>query len=181
MKHPLFVLGAVVAFCFGPAAGQAQEREYKDSFKYYGPNGLWKTWSESQQWGRDTWIFWTGGNQKFLRLGTQVGGRFPISIEYYRMLDSRNRHQRFRLFGLINEPNCEAPKDPDTYGLWLDTWKGDPLQEVEPGDKAQFKGKYPYYPDPAAYGDAYGEPTGIVGLRKFKNSKFDESKWDRDR
>jgi hypothetical protein len=150
------------------AAPAADERAgYKDSFKYYGPNNLWKTWTDDQKFGRDTWIFWTGGNQKFLRLATELGGRkaVPISIEYFRLLDSRNRGDRFKKLGMINEPNCEKVTEPDEYGLYLDRWKGDPLDY------------YPtkYYPRGA---EVYGEPAGVVGMRKFKNPRFDKANWD---
>src|SRR5262249_20975137 len=88
-----------------PKAGAYKDERsgWPDSFKYYGPNGLWKTWNESQRLGRDTWIYWTGGNQKFLRLGTLLGGQqqVPISIEYFRLLDSRHRGDRFKKLGLI--------------------------------------------------------------------------------
>jgi hypothetical protein len=134
---------------------------YKDSFKYYGPQGLWESWTPNQKEGRNTWIFWTGGNQKFLRLGTKLGGSFqlPVSIEFFRMLDTRNRNKRFQMFGLINEPNCEEAKEPEKEtGLWLDKWNGDP------------EGVYPKGPYPDT--KVYGEPTGIVGLRKFKNPEF---------
>jgi hypothetical protein len=166
----------------GDRAEKAPQRP--DSYWYYGPNGLWKTWTPAQREGRDTWILWTGGNQKFLRLATQLGGSkpVPVSLEFFRMLDSRNRGKRFQLFGLVNEPNCVAATEPDEYGLYLDRWKGDPY-ERKPGDEEKYadapykKGKYPYYPDPEAYPE-YGEPTGVVGLRKFKNPKFDKAKWD---
>ncbi len=98
------------------------------------------------------------------------------------MLDSRNRGKRFQLFGLVNEPNCVASAEPDEYGLYLDKWNGDPYVRKQ-GDEDKYaeapfaKGKYPYYPDPAAYPE-YGEPTGIVGLRKFRNPNFDKGKWD---
>jgi hypothetical protein len=167
---------------YPPKAGADKDGRsgWPDSFKYYGPNGLWKTWNESQKLGRDTWIFWTGGNQKFLRLGTLLGGQqqVPISIEYFRVLDSRHRGDRFKTLGLINEPNCVPATKPDEYGLWLDEWKGDP-EDYYPTKY------YPYYekanglPSYAQTGaELYGEPTGVVGLRKFKNPKFDKSKWD---
>lgn len=161
-----------------PPGDKPGPADAKDSFRYYGPNGLWKTWTEGQRNGRDTWIFWTGGNQKFLRLTTLLGGRspLPISVEFYRMLDSRERDQRFARFGMINEPNCTGNyQEPETL-LWLDKWEGDGHKRG--GDKvadAHFaKGDYPYYPDPKAYAVEYGEPTGVVGLRKFRNPKF----WD---
>lgn len=161
----------------GESAAAADERSaWPDSFKYYGPNGLWKTWSPSQRYGRDTWIFWTGGNQKFLRLASQLAGQLPasISIEFFRMLDSRNRYERFRKFGLVNEPNCERSMEPDEFGLYLDKWNGDPLHYY-PGDPQYYTDHHDYY---AADPKVYGEPTGIVGLRKFPNPKFDKSKWN---
>jgi hypothetical protein len=149
---------------------------WPDSFKYYGPGGLWKSWSPSQRFGRDTWIFWTGGNQKFLRLASQLAGQLPtpISIEFFRMLDSRNRYERFRKFGLINEPNCDQSSDPDEFGLYLDKWAGDPLHYY-PSDPKYYADHPDYY---AADPKVYGEPTGIVGLRKFPNPRFDRSKWN---
>jgi hypothetical protein len=155
--------------------------EKYDSFRYYGPNGLYRTWTANQWDGRNTWIFWTGGNQKFIREAAVLADQLPepISIEFLRLLDSRNRKDRFKLYSLINEPNCEATQDadPDT-GLRLDVWKGDPYQDKDGKyakySDAQFHGAYPYYPDPKQYPE-YGEPTGVVGLRKFRNPKF---QWD---
>jgi hypothetical protein len=95
-----------------------------------------------------------------------------------RLLDSRQRDRRFLLYGLVNEPNCEPAKAPDPEtGLWLDTWKGDGYKrgdDYKYGDAQYPKGDYPYYPDPKVeeYARAYGEPTGVVGLRKFRNPRF---------
>ncbi len=110
--------------------------------------------------GRDTWFFWTGGDEKFLRYGTKVSGQVAGSkwaVEYFHLIDSRLRDQRFTTFGVINEPNCRQATKPDKYGLWLDEWDGDPN-----------------YPDTKVY----GEPTGIIGLRKFKNPAFDPTAWN---
>ena len=106
-------------------------------------------------------MFWTGGNENFFRLGTMLGGRAGVSVEYYRLLES-DRGNRFKTLGLINEPNCRKAEKADQYGLMIDVW------DKDPGD---------YYPDVKVY----GEPTGIVGLRKFPNPKFDAAKWNRDR
>jgi hypothetical protein len=157
-----------------------------DSYWYYGPNDLWKKWTPAQKRGRDTWILWTGGNQKFLRWATEYAGslKVPVSIEMYRALDSRNRAKRFQQLGLINEPNCVAATKPDQYGLWFDEWLGDPIVRKAGGNafkNADYsEGRYPYYPDPEVkeYADEYGAPTGVVGLRKFKNPLFDPNKWD---
>jgi mono/diheme cytochrome c family protein len=141
-----------------PASGDAGRAVFvEDRYEYY---GLGDRYTPEQKQGRDTWIMWTGGNQKFFRLGSVVGGKIGVPIEYYRLLDSRGRPTRFRRLGLINEPNFRMAAGPDKdTGLWLDQWAGDPT-----------------YPDTKVY----GEPTGIVGLRKFPNPKFDPGNWDLD-
>ncbi|HEV3080373.1 MAG TPA: hypothetical protein VGY66_11360 [Gemmataceae bacterium] len=173
------------------ANAHADERGQKpDSFLYYGPNGLWKYWHDpanmqasSQRLGRDTWIHWTWGNQKFLRKVAVLAGQLPVPIssDFFRALDSRNHGTRFRDLGFINEPNCEQNNQPDEYGFYLDTWKGDPLNYY-PGDP-QYQVKYPLtYPSTqqAIDGRHYGRPSGVLGLRLFSNPKFDDaakSKW----
>ncbi len=180
-----------------PASATPDERGAKpDSYLYYGPNSLWKHWhdppSESDKdkstppvarLGRDTWIHWTWGNQKFLRKVAVLAGNLPIpiSIDFFRALDSRNRETRFRDLGLINEPNCERNGVPDEYGFYLDKWRGDPLGYY-PGDP-KYKEKYPlYYPGTKELVDErhYGRPSGVIGLRLFDNPKFDvvaKKKW----
>ena len=56
--------------------------DHPDSYAYYGL-GAGK-YTTSQRRGRDTWIFWTAGNEKFFRLGTELAGRIGVSIEYLR-------------------------------------------------------------------------------------------------
>jgi hypothetical protein len=189
-----FLLGSALLALFtrgdGPAATQtaatkpADPENPVDSFKFYGPNGLWKTWTPEQRLGRDTWIFWTWGNQKFLRKVAVLAGNLsvPISLDFFRLLDSRNRGTRFRDFGLVNEPNCEGNNQPDRYGLYLDTWKGDPLKyypipySSDPKDKPSYSLTYPGTTEPVDQRH-YGRPTGVVGLRLFDNPRFDAKKW----
>jgi mono/diheme cytochrome c family protein len=144
------------------SASQAPPVDKTNSYAYYGKGVYGESpYSPEQQEGRNTWIMWTAGNQKFFRLGTKLGGeKAGVSIEYFRLLDSRDRATRFARLGLINEPNCYQASKPDEYGLWLDEWAGDP--------------------DPKAYPDTnvYGKPTGVIGLRKYPNPSFDRSKWD---
>ncbi len=145
--------------------GEPDRSKLPDSFKYYGPNGLWSKWSDDQKIGRDTWIMSTFGNQKFYRLLAEFGGSLGMSIDFFRMLDSRRRGERFKLLGLINEPNFEGNKK-NKYGFWMDEWKGDPIEGAYPKDDKW-----------------YGEPTGIIGLRKFINPKFtkeNEEAWLND-
>jgi hypothetical protein len=182
----------------------------KDSFKYYGPNNLYQYWHDdnnkdgpAQRLGRDTWIHWTWGNQKVLRHASVLAGNLPapVSIDFFRLLDSRNRGTRFRDLGLINEPNCgrSNPKDPTEpdydptilgkYGLYIDKWNGDPLgyypadYDLDSGSpKDQYAAKdrpdYPPGQGPKDYLRHYGRPTGIVGLRLFRNNCFNKDKWD---
>jgi mono/diheme cytochrome c family protein len=143
----------------GPSAGQPAQPatgKDKDKYAYY---GLGDRYTPLQQTGRDTWIMWTGGNEKFFRLGSVKAGQFGIPVEYFRLLDSRDRPTRFQRLGLVNEPNFRQAAKPDEFGLWLDEWLGDDT-----------------YPDTKVY----GQPTGIVGLRKFPNPSFDRSKWNVD-
>jgi hypothetical protein len=163
---------------------EVDERAGKpDSYYYYGPHGLWKHWqapnnadAPAQRLGRDTWIHWTWGNQKFLRRVGVLAGSLPVpvSVDFFRLLDSRKRGTRFRDFGVINEPNCEQNDQPDEYGFYLDRWKGDPLGYY-PGE-ARYKPTYPGSPE-AVDLRHYGRPTGIVGLRLFPNRKFEKAKW----
>jgi mono/diheme cytochrome c family protein len=135
-----------------PAPGDSKP----DKYEYY---GLKSKYTDEQKLGRDTWIMWTGGNQDFFRLGSVKAGQLGIPVEYFRLLDSRGRSTRFQRLGLVNEPNFRQATKPDEFGLWLDEWLGDDT-----------------YPDTKVY----GQPTGIVGLRKFPNPNFDKSKWNVD-
>ncbi len=138
-----------------PASRPAEYDRSKlpDSFKYYGPKGLWYQWTEGQKLGRNTWFFYTGGNQKFYRILSRFGGAGGVSIDFFRLFAS-TPEVRFREIGLVNEPNFQG-KEVDEYGFIVDHWKGDPLP-----------GAYPTDPQ------LYGMPTGVIGLRKFPNPAF---------
>ncbi len=140
----------------GPTGGasSAAADGPKDKYAYYGKGD---GYTAEQKNGRDTWIMWTGGNEKFFRQGSVIGGNLDISVEYFRLLDSRGRSTRFQRLGLVNEPNFRQATQPDEYGLWLDEWLGDDT-----------------YPDTKVY----GEPSGVMGLRKYPNPKFDRAKWN---
>ena len=121
--------------------------------------------TEQQEHGRDTWYFWTGGDLD--KDGKTVAGDQALwrslAIETHGMLDllqavdSRYRGERFKRFGVISDPDCTKATHPDKYGLWLDDCSS---------------------PDVPHIADVPGEPTGVMGLRKFLNPNFDESKWD---
>ncbi len=55
-----------------PGGPDADRSKYKDSYKYYGPNGLWYKWSEGQKLGRDTWLLLHRGQLQVLPPTGQV-------------------------------------------------------------------------------------------------------------
>lgn len=118
-----------------------------------------------QERGRDTWYFWTGGDldkDGKTVVGDQALWRFLAvnshgTFDLLQSIDSRYRGQRFKLFGVISDPDCKKATHPDKYGLWLDDCTN---------------------PDVPHIPDIPGEPTGVIGLRKFLNPNFDEAKWD---
>lgn len=121
--------------------------------------------TELEEHGRDTWYFWTGGgldatgqnavgDQALWRiLAVESHGTFDL----LQAIDSRYRGERFKRFGVISDPDCRKATHADAYGLWLDDCSG------------------PDIPKPP---DVPGEPTGVIGLRKFPNPKFKASEWD---
>ena len=148
-----------------PPDAERDRSRLPDSFRYYGPNGLWWKWTADQRVGRDTWFFYTGGNQKFYRILSRFGGQAGVSIDFSRLLAAKPE-DRFRKVGLINEPNFDG-KVEDEYGFVVDRWKGDPVAGAYPEDPA-----------------LYGSPTGIVGMRKFPNPAFTPAmaaEWKKDK
>ena len=137
--------------------------------------------------GRNTWIVWSGGNDRFwddlskLSFGT---------LDFLKTLSSHpslkfSRDNRWYYLGLVNEPCFEKATgpDPNRFGLWLDKRISSPDC---PPDPFENETKYPGVKIGARgttvpVGSFYGYATGIVGLRLFPNPAFDEEaakKWD---
>jgi len=148
--------------------------------------------------GRLIWFKATAGNDRFHTYTFQQ--RIGVLIDWFRVLRSDQRDDRFAAWGIINDPACCRPGDPDcpakkmeeTFGLdWC------------PGDDVLLKyvGK-PGYVDPACglkdaaldltdphtkQGTAdqrqtscdlkFGTSTGALGFRKFPNPRFDARRW----
>jgi hypothetical protein len=149
-----------------------------------------------QAMGRDTWVIWTGGNDRFWDALAKdyTFGSFDLLkvLSSYRTLKF-SRDNRWQWLGLVNEPCFEkatAP-DPDRFGLWLDKRKADcpadPFADEKkyPGVKIGSRGKELTLKDGTKVtmpvGSFYGEPTGVVGFRLFPNPDFDEEaarNWD---
>jgi hypothetical protein len=135
--------------------------------------------------GRNAWLVWTGGNDRFWdAIGSFGGG----ALDFLKTLSSHprlkySRDNRWSYLGLVNEPcfvKATGP-DPARFGLWLDT--RDPRCPPDPFENAA---KYPGVGLGARgrnlpIGSYYGYATGVVGLRLFPNPAFDEAaarKWD---
>src|SRR5690348_11938180 len=136
--------------------------------------------------GRDSWIVWTGGNDRFWDAITvnAVG-----SFDLLKVLSSHpslkfSRDTRWNYLGLVNEPCFEKATQPDpVYGLWLDRRVEGPNCPPDPfADAAKYPGvKVGARGDTVPVGSYYGAPSGIVGLRLFPNPAFDaaaKAKWD---
>lgn len=177
-----------------PTAAASGDATHEQDVPYYeacAREGL----SPSQCAGRLIWFKATAGNDRFHTYVFQQ--RVGVMIDWFRVLRSDQRDDRFRAWGAINDPSCCTPGTPgcpaksldDTYGLdWC------------PGDEELLKyvGKSGYR-DPAcdfrdaplAEGDPhgpsdqrqspcdlkFGTSTGALGIRKFPNPRFDPDRW----
>ena len=141
--------------------------------------------------GRNNWNVWTAGNDRLWDiLAGKSAGTFDLlkTISSYpypaeTKLPGFGRHNRWKWFGLVNEPCFEEAKgpDPDRYGLWLDKRRADcPPDPFE--NETKYPGvKYKARGTTGPAGSYYGWGTGIFGLRLFPNPDFDEAAkkaWD---
>ena len=161
--------------------------------------------------GRNNWIIWTGGNDKFwdhLNINS-VGSLDLLKVVSNHPSLMKNpgysRDNRWYWFGVVNEPcfkkNVDAQGRPvglrDRFGLYLDvrdpSCPPDPFENEAkyPGVRIGARGKplpdtvknkYGYETLPV--GSYYGYASGVVGLRLFPNPDFDEAaakRWDPER
>jgi len=157
------------------------------------------TLTPEQAMGRDTWVMWTGGNDRFwdaLARDYTFGSFDLLKVvsSYKRQPPYKfDRDNRWQWLGLVNEPCFEKASgpDPDRFGLWLDKRKADcpadPFADEKkyPGVKTGARGTKVKLADGTEktlpVGSYYGEPSGVVGLRLFPNPDFDEEaarNWD---
>lgn len=185
--------GLVIAWCCLSATPlMADVPTYYDNTGFRnGEAGL----TQSEKVGREIWYKATVGNDRFHSY--VFPQRVGVLIDWYRVLRSDARDDRFRAWGLINDPDCCAPGTQgcqaksmeETYGFdWC------------PGDDTllQYVGKEGFHDpacdlqdvpiavnDPHGPGDQrqspcdldFGGSSGVLGLRKFPNPRFDANKW----
>jgi cytochrome c5 len=139
--------------------------------------------------GRNNWIVWTGGNDRFW---DHLVNKSFGAVDFLKILSSHpkiphlSRDTRWRYLGVVNEPCFEKARGPnkERFGLWLDTRSKDcapdPFENEKkyPGVQIGARGKN------MPVGSYYGYGSGIVGLRLFPNPDFDEAaqkNWDPER
>lgn len=110
--------------------------------------------------GRNTWMMWTGGNEAFW---DWIANHSYGFVDLLKIVDFRPQDSwsRFQEAGLIVEPHTRVPLTADRYGLYI-------RQPVDPSAR-----------QPAEA--TFGRSSGIVGLRLYRNPKFDASAaqhWD---
>ena len=151
--------------------------------------------NDSERAGCRIWTYATAGNSRFHTYTFQQ--RLGVLIDWFRILRSTDRAERFRAWGLINDPNCCTPGAPgcpapsldDTYGF--DWCPGDDALLKFVGKSGyrdpacDFKDAAPAKDDPHGPGDqrqsacdlAFGTSTGALGFRKFPNPRFNAAAW----
>jgi cytochrome c5 len=149
----------------------------------------------SQCAGRLIWFKATAGNDRFHTYVFQQ--RVGVLIDWFRVLRSDERGDRFRAWGAINDPSCCTPGTPNCPAKSLDETYG---LDWCPGDEEllQYVGKAGYTDPACDFLDAplraddphgptdqrqsacdlkFGTSTGALGIRKFPNPRFDRSQW----
>lgn len=174
-----------------PAASESAATLYTETGFYEGEAGL----TPSQRAGREIWYKATAGNDRFHTYTFQQ--RIGVLIDWYRVLRADARDQRFKTWGLINDPSCCTPGSPqcpaksrdETYGF--DWCPGDETllkfvgKEGYRDPACDFKDAPPEASDPQGHRNgresacylAFGTSTGAMGLRKFPNPRFDPVAW----
>lgn len=144
--------------------------------------------------GRDNWLVFSGGNDRFwdaLDRATLGGFDLLKIVSDHPALPS-TRKNRWKLAGLVNEPCFKAATGPDAkrWGLWLPTRDSscpqDPFenQQKYPGVKIGARAlttplKWRGQEIPIDVGSSYGYASGVVGLRLFPNPEFDQKAADK--
>ncbi len=152
-------------------------------------------YSPSERAGREIWFYATAFNDRFFTYSYPQ--RLGAAIDWYKILAAENKGDLFQAWGAIPDPDCCVPGDADCAAKTLDETYG---FQWCPGDDEllQFVGREGYR-DPACdiddapfdistpHGDKdqrqsacdlkFGTSTGMLGLRKFPNPRFDAEKW----
>ncbi|HEY6642530.1 hypothetical protein [Povalibacter sp.] len=159
---------------------------------YIGESSL----SDPERAGREIWYKATAGNARFHTYTFQQ--RIGVLIDWYRVLRSDERDDRFAAWGIINDPGCCVPgsadcpaKSPEeTYGF---DWCPGDEQLLRSVGRSDYRDPACDFKDAAPDADdvhsgakdqrqspcdlAFGTSTGALGIRKFPNPRFDRERW----
>ncbi|MET0440570.1 MAG: cytochrome c [Casimicrobiaceae bacterium] len=152
--------------------------------------------SPSERAGREIWYKATAGNARFHAY--VFPQRVNVLIDWYRVLNTKERKDRFAAWGVINDPGCCVPGSDGCPAKSIDATYG---FDWCPGDEAllSFVGRDGYRDPACDYQDApvdaadphhkakdqrqsscdlaFGTSTGGLGFRKFPNPRFDKDRW----
>jgi hypothetical protein len=189
---PTGVSAAVADTTQTPPHAPAASTSYEEPGFRLGEAGL----TPSERAGREIWYKATAGNARFHTYTFQQ--RVGVLIDWFRVLNSKQRGDRFAAYGLINDPGCCTPGSPgcpkksleETFGF--DYCPGD-------DDLLKYVGKDGYRDPACDFEDApvdsndphnkhndqrqsacdlaFGTSTGALGFRKFPNPRFDRERW----
>lgn len=173
------------------ASTQSSPVQKLDPGFHAGAEGL----TPSQRAGREIWFKATAGNDRFHTYVFQQ--RLGVLIDWNRVLGSNGRGERFKTWGIINDPDCCTPGTPNCPRKSLDETYG---FDYCPGDEDLLAhvGKTGYQDPACSFEDApldpkaphgakdqrqsacdlaFGTSTGGLGFRKFPNPRFDAARW----
>ena len=103
----LVVLVLPFAILLRVVTSQSAPPQKLDPGFHAGAEGL----TPSQRAGREIWFKATAGNDRFHTYVFQQ--RLGVLIDWNRVLGSTGRGERFRTWGIINDPDC-CPRPPRT-------------------------------------------------------------------
>lgn len=154
-----------------------------------------KNLSQSEKVGREIWYKATAGNDRFHTYVFQQ--RIGVLIDWFRVLRSDARSDRFNAWGLMNDPDCCTPGSDgcpaksmeETFGF--DWCPGDDILLEYVGKEgyrdpacelkdAALNDKDPHGPKDQRQSPCdlkFGGSSGALGLRKFPNPKFNPVAW----
>jgi hypothetical protein len=137
--------------------------------------------------GAELWAKATAGTARFSTYVFQQ--RMGVLVDWYRVLRADQQGERFRVWGLIHDPECCVPGSAgcpatsldETYGFEYCPGDGELLRHV---GQTGYRDPACDFQDPGGLSDKqnpcdleFGTSTGALGFRKFPNPRFDPDRW----
>ena len=154
-----------------------------------------QNYSPEARAGRDIWFNATAFNDRFFTYSYPQ--RLGAAIDWYGVLGAGKKQDIFQAWGGIPDPDCCVPGSPNCPAKSIDETYG--FQWCPGDDKLlQFVGKLGYRDPACDFKDApfdattphgssddrqsacdlrFGTSTGMLGLRKFPNPRFNKDAW----